>query len=95
VTARDALIRRQDGTTWGATAHTLLVSSLALVCSTAEYADLIWARSCHAKKLDTTKDQIMRCINGYVKPTPVETLPVLSGIIPAPFRRKYYKQQNY
>ncbi|KAJ3608394.1 hypothetical protein NHX12_025441 [Muraenolepis orangiensis] len=50
VTARVSLIRRLAGTTWGASARTLRISTQALVFSAAEYCAPVWSRSPHVKK---------------------------------------------
>ncbi|KAJ3592921.1 hypothetical protein NHX12_005259, partial [Muraenolepis orangiensis] len=51
VTSRVALIRRLAGTTWGASAKTLRISTQALVFSAAEYCAPVWSRSPHARKV--------------------------------------------
>ncbi|KAJ4949564.1 hypothetical protein JOQ06_021074, partial [Pogonophryne albipinna] len=43
-------IRRLAGTTWGASAKTLRISTQALVFSVAEYCGPVWSRSPHARK---------------------------------------------
>ncbi|KAJ3584496.1 hypothetical protein NHX12_014991 [Muraenolepis orangiensis] len=50
VTSRVALIRHLAGTTWGASAKTLRISTQALVFSAAEYCAPVWSRSPHARK---------------------------------------------
>ncbi|KAJ3581005.1 hypothetical protein NHX12_017181, partial [Muraenolepis orangiensis] len=50
VTARVSLIRHLAGTTWGASARTLRISTQALVFSAAEYCAPVWSRSPHVKK---------------------------------------------
>ncbi|KAJ3598698.1 hypothetical protein NHX12_002200 [Muraenolepis orangiensis] len=50
VTSRVALIRRLAGTTWGASAKTLRISTQALVFSAAEYCAPVWSKSPHARK---------------------------------------------
>ena len=52
VTSRVALIRRLAGTTWGASAKTLRISTQALVFPAAEYCAPVWSRSPHVKKVD-------------------------------------------
>ncbi|KAJ4944265.1 hypothetical protein JOQ06_012810 [Pogonophryne albipinna] len=52
VTSRVALIRRLAGTTWGASAKTLRISTQALVFSAAEYCAPAWSRSPHANLKD-------------------------------------------
>ncbi|KAJ3583515.1 hypothetical protein NHX12_017134 [Muraenolepis orangiensis] len=54
VTARVSLIRRLAGTTWGASARTLRISTQALVFSAAEYCAPVWSRSPHVKKAQDT-----------------------------------------
>ena len=88
VTSRVALIRRLAGTTWGASAKTLRLSTQALVFSTAEYCAPVWSRSPHAKKVDVDINNALRIITGCLKPTPVSHLPVLAGIAPAGLRRE-------
>ena len=86
--SRVALIRRLAGTSWGATAKVLRISTLALVFSTAEYCAPAWCRSPHTKKLDTTLNTALRTITGCLTPTPVPYLPTLAGIAPAALRRE-------
>ena len=86
--SRVALIRKLAGTHWGACAHTLRLSSLALVYSTAEYCSAIWDQSTHVRKLDTKLNSAMRIVTGCVESTPTECLPVPSGILPPPLRRE-------
>lgn len=79
VTSRVALIRRLNGTTWGAFAKTLRISTQALVYSAAEYCVPVWCRSPHASKVDVAINNTLRIITGCLKPTPVSLLPVLAG----------------
>ena len=88
VTARVSLIRRLAGTTWGASAKVLRISTQALVFSAAEYCAPAWSRSPHTKKVDVAINNALRIITGCLKPTPVSHLPVLSGIAPASLRRE-------
>ncbi|KAJ3606507.1 hypothetical protein NHX12_026028 [Muraenolepis orangiensis] len=78
VTARVSLIRRLAGTTWGASARTLRISTQALVFSAAEYCAPVWSRSPHVKKVDPIINNALRIITGCLKPTPVSYLPVLA-----------------
>ncbi|KAJ3581524.1 hypothetical protein NHX12_016552, partial [Muraenolepis orangiensis] len=64
VTARVSLIRRLAGTTWGASARTLRISTQALVFSAAEYCAPVWSRSPHVKKAGP--DEPMRCRKIFV-----------------------------
>ena len=88
VTARAALIRRLAGTTWGASAKTLRISTQALVFSAAEYCAPAWYRSPHVKKIDVAINSALRTVTGCLKSTPVSQLPVLAGIAPACLRRE-------
>ena len=88
VTSRVALIRRLAGTTWGASAKTLRISTQALVFPAAEYCAPVWSRSPHVKKVDVATNSSLRTISGCLKPTPVFQHPVLAGIAPAGLRRK-------
>ena len=87
-TSRVALIQRLAGTTWGASAKTLRVSTQALVFSVAEYCAPAWSRSPHVKKVDAPINNALRIITGCLKPTPNFILPVLAGIAPAGLRRR-------
>ncbi|KAJ3601943.1 hypothetical protein NHX12_029704 [Muraenolepis orangiensis] len=62
VTARVSLIRRLAGTTWGASARTLRISTQALVFSAAEYCAPVWSRSPHVKKVDPIINNALRII---------------------------------
>ena len=88
VTPRVSLIRRLAGTTWGASAKTLRISTQALVFPAAEYCAPVWSRSPHVKKVDVAINSFLRTISGCLKPTPMLQLPVLAGIAPAGLRRK-------
>ena len=86
VTSSVSLIRRLAGTTWGASAKTLRISTQALVFPVAEYCApvSVWSRSPHVKKVDVAINSSLRTIYGCLKPTPVFQLPVLAGIAPPP-----------
>ena len=86
VTSRVALIRRLVGTTWGASAKILRISTLALVFPAAEYCAPVWSRSPHVKNVDVAMNSSLRTISGCLKPTPVFLVLVL--IAPAGLRRK-------
>lgn len=88
VSTRNNLIRKLAGTSWGANAHCLRISSLSLVYSTAEYCSPVWLNSAHAKLINTELNTTMRVISGTLKSTPVDWLPVLCDITPPPIRRK-------
>ena len=88
VTSTGSLIRRLAGTTWGASAKTLRISTQALVFPAAEYCAPIWSRSPHVKTADVAINSSLRTISGCLKPTPVFQLPVLTGIASAGPMRK-------
>ncbi len=90
VSARNNLLCRLAGSSWGTSTSTLRTSALALVYSAAEYSSPAWCRRSHIKKLDVTLNDTMRLFTGCLRPTPTELLPVLSGIAPAPLRREHH-----
>ena len=87
-TSRVVLIRRLAGTTWGAATKTLRISTQALVYSAAEYCAPVWCRSSHTKGLVTALNSAMLTVSGCLRPTPVNQLPILSGIAPPALRRE-------
>ena len=88
VTPRVSLICGLVGTTRGASAKTLRISTRALVFPAAEYCAPVWSRSPHVKKVDFAINSSLRTMSGCQKPTPVVQLPSLTGIAPAGLRRK-------
>ncbi len=90
VSARNNLLCRLAGSSWGASTSTLRTSALALVYSAAEYSSPARCRCSHVKKLDVTLNNTMRRITGCLRPTPTELLPVLSCISPAPLHREHH-----
>ena len=87
-TSRVSLICRLSGTTWGAATKTLRISTQALVFSIADYCAPVWCRSPHTKKLDVALNNSLRTVSGSLCATPVNHLPILSGIAPAALRRE-------
>ena len=87
-TSRVSLIRRLAGTTWGASAKTLRISTQALIFPATKYCAPVWSRSPHVKKVDVVINSSLRTISGCLKPPPVFHLPVLAGIAHAGLRRK-------
>ena len=61
--------------------------ALALSYCTAEYATPVWARSLHAKNLDPELNRACRSVTGCLKPTNVEDLYFLWGIVSPAIRR--------
>ena len=87
LSSRVTLLRRLVGSGWGAGAKTLRIATLSLVYSTAEYCAPVWCRSAHTRLIDSVLNDTLRMITGYLRPTPMDHLPVLSGIQPAELRR--------
>ena len=87
VGTRNNIIRKLRNSKWGATPTTLRSSALALCYSAAEYACPVWERSTHAKKLNATLNETCRMITGCLKPTNINSLPILAGIAPSDIRR--------
>ena len=81
------LLRRLVNSGWGAGAKTLRIVTLSLVYSTAEYCAPVWCRSAHTHLIDSVLNDALRIVTGYLRPTPTDHLPVLSGIQPAELRR--------
>lgn len=86
--ARNNIIRKLTGTTWGAQAATLRTAALSLVYSTAEYCAPVWQGSRHVNKVDVHLNESMRLITGTLKPTPLPWLHVTSNIAPPELRRQ-------
>ena len=93
IQTRNNIIRKLCGTTWGASATTLLCSALGLVYSTAEYCAPVWINSPHVKRIDVKLNDTMRMISGTIRSTPIQWLPVLSHI-PPPHLRRYNALMN-
>ena len=90
--SRVSLIRRLAVTIWGAATKTLRISTQFLVSNAAEYSAPVWCRITHTKKLDAVLNNSLRIVSGSLRDTPVNHLPILSGIA-----RLYYakKQQSW
>ena len=54
-----------------------------MVYSTAEYCVPVWCHSAHTCLIDSVLNDTLRIVTGYLHPTPMDYLPVLSGIQPA------------
>ena len=74
------------GSGWGAGAKTLRIATLSLVYSTAEYCAPVWCRSAYTCLIDSVLNDAFRIVTGYLRPTPTDHLPVLSGIQSAELR---------
>ena len=57
-----------------------------MIYSTAEYCAPAWCRSAHTRLIDSVLNDALRIVTAYLRPTPTENLPVLSGIQPAELR---------
>jgi hypothetical protein len=86
---RNNIIHKLAGTSWGANAHTLRVTGLALVYSTGEYCCPVWKNGAHVNKIDAQLNTTLRIITGTLKSTATPWLHVLAHIIPYDIRRKY------
>ena len=71
------------GSGWGAGAKTLCIATLSLVYSTAEYCVPLWCRSAHTRFIDSVLNDTLCIITGCLRPTPMDHVPILSGIQPA------------
>ncbi len=85
---RNNLVHMIAGTTWGAGAKTLRTSALGLCYSVAEYCAPVWRNSAHTNLVDVQLNNTMITINGAVRCTRPDWLPVLSNIAPADIRRE-------
>ncbi|KAI8434888.1 LOW QUALITY PROTEIN: hypothetical protein MSG28_003373 [Choristoneura fumiferana] len=88
VISRNNLLRRLTSTNWGANAHTLRTTGLALSFSAGEYACPVWHRSAHAKLVTSALNDTCRMVTGCLRPTPLNQLYPLAGIAPPEIRRE-------
>ena len=87
VSARNNLLRRLSGQTWGASFNVLQTSAVSLVYAPAEYCAPTWSHSTHTKKIDVALNSTMRIVSSCLRSTPVDYLPVVSGSAPPDIRR--------
>ena len=80
---RVILLRRLVGSEWGAGAKTLHTAPLSLFYSTAEYCASVWCRNAHTCLIDSVLNDPLHIVTKYLRPTPTDHLPKLSGIQPA------------
>ena len=73
--ARNNLLRRLAGCSWGSNFALLQTSVLALSYSSAEYCCPIWSESRHIQKIDSALNEGMPLISGAIRSTPTEQLP--------------------
>ena len=69
VATRNNLLTKLATSKWGANPSTIRTTALALSYSTAEHAAPVWARSPHAKNLDSEQNRACRSVTGCLKPT--------------------------
>ena len=67
--------------------QTLRTSALALAYAPAEYCAPVWCRNSYTSKIDVALNNCMRLVSDCLTSTPVEDLPVVSGLIPPDIRR--------
>ena len=77
------LLRQLLGLGWGAGAKTLCITTLSQVYSAAEYCVPVWCCSAHTHLIDSVLNNALHIVTGCLHPTPMDHLPVLSGIQPA------------
>ena len=87
LSSHKTLLKRLVGSGWGTGTKTQPTATLSLVYSTAEYCAPVWCRSAHTRFIDSVLNDALRIVTGYLRPTPTDHLPVLSGIQPAELRR--------
>ena len=87
VATRYNLLNKLANSRWGTNARTIRTTALALYYSTDEYATPVWERSAHAHLLNPELNQACRTITGCLKPTNVENLYFLAGLVPPEIRR--------
>ena len=76
-------LRGLAGSGWGAGAKTLRTSALSLVYSNTEYCTPVWCHNMHTRLIDSILNDALRIVTGCLHSTPMEDLPVLTGIQPA------------
>ena len=88
LTSRVSLLRRLGDSGWGAAAKTLCTAALSLIYSTAEHCAPAWCRSVHTRLIDSVLNDPLCISTGCLGPTPIDNLPVLSGIEPSELRHQ-------
>ena len=78
---RITLLRQLVGLRWGAGDKTLCIATLSLVYSTVEYCVPVWCCSAHTRLIDSVLNAL-HIVTGCLHPTPMDHLPILSGIQP-------------
>ena len=80
------------GSGWGASAKTLRIATLSVAYSAAEYSAPVWCRNRNVSQkitrlIDSVLNDALHIVTVCLRPTPMDHLPVLSGIQPAELRR--------
>jgi hypothetical protein len=88
LSTRNNLIKKLSNSKWGTNPSTIRTTCMAMCYSVAEYACPVWARSSHARKIDTQLNETCRSITGCTKATDTESLYLLAGIAPPEIRRE-------
>ena len=88
VATRNNVLKKLANSKWGTNASTIRTTALALCYSIAEYAAPVWTRSTYEDILDPELNKACRAITGCLKPTSVEDLYLLAGIVPPDIRRE-------
>ena len=84
VATRNNLLRKLSTSKWGANTSTIRTTALALCYAVAEYAAPVW----RDHLLPRNRTHIAcRAVTGCLKPTYVEDLYLLAGIVPPDIRR--------
>ena len=84
---RNNLLSRLLNSNWGTDPKTKRTTAHALSYSVAEYCSPVWARSCHAQKIDPELNDACRTVTGQLRPTPLPLLYRSAGIAPPDIRR--------
>ena len=88
VNARNRLLRRLDGSSWGAYTSMLRTGALALVTvPLSMHHQQRGAAPLHTRKQDVALNGNMQIITGCMRPTETTFLPVMAGITPTNIRR--------
>ena len=92
--ARNSILKKLTGTTWGAHQTSLKTSALALCFSTTENCAPVWERSKHTKKIDTQLITTMRIVSGALKAIPTIWLPIMTAIVFPHLPRQTYPKRS-
>ena len=82
------ILRKLISSHWGASPHTLRISTRTLCYSAADYACPVWSRSAYAHRLDPALNDSCHIITGCLKSTNTNCLYLLAGIAPPDIRRE-------